>query len=85
MSQSLKACVQRGKEFGVTLRPHRYADGCYVASLSRFERDYVRVDTTEKLIDLWRQGYKIRMSAPDSEHHRSPSLIAPGAIELSVA
>lgn len=84
MSQSIKACVQRGKEIGVTLWPHRYADGCYVASLSRFERDYVRVDTLDKLIDLWRQGYKIRMSASDSDYHRYPSLIAPGAIELTI-
>jgi hypothetical protein len=85
MAQTLKAFVQRGKEVGVTQTPHRYADGCYVASPSRFERDYVRVDTLEKLIGLWQRGYKIRMSAPDSEHHRSPSLIASGAIDLSFA
>jgi hypothetical protein len=85
MAQTLKAFVQRGKEVDVTLMPHRYADGCYVASQSRFEQDYVRVDTIEKLIDLWKQGYKIRMSDPESKHHRSPSLIASGAIELSLA
>lgn len=82
MKQTLNAVVQRGKEFGVVLLPHRYADCSYVASKSRYEGDYIRVTTIEALIDLWKQGYKIRMSAPDSDHHRSPSLIAPSAIEL---
>lgn len=82
MKHTLKAVVQRGKEFGVDLLPHRYADGTYVASQSRYERDYVRVTAIDELIALWKQGYKIRMSAPNSEHHRSPSLIAAGAIEL---
>lgn len=82
MKQTLNAVVQRGKEFGAVLQPHRYADGSYVASKSRYERDYIRVTTIEALIDLWKQGYKIRMSPPDSEHHRLASLIVPGAIEL---
>lgn len=85
MAQTLKAFVQRGKEVGVALLPHRYGDGSYVVSKSRYEEDYVRVDAIENLIDLWKQGYKIRMSAPDSDHHRSPSLIAPGSIELVAA
>lgn len=85
MSKTLKAHVHRGKEAGITLQPHRYADGTYVASKTRFERDYLRVGSLEQLIGLWQQGYKIRMSAPQSAHHRSPSLITPTAIELASA
>ena len=85
MAQTLTARVQRGREIGTILRPHRYSDGCYVASRSRYEVDYVRVGSLERLIALWKQGYKIRMSAPESEQHRSPSLIAPGAIESAAA
>lgn len=82
MKKTLHAVVKRGKERGVALRPHRYADGTYVGSPSRFERDYIRVSSLEELIGLWKQGYKIRMGAPNSEQHRSPSLIAASAIEL---
>lgn len=82
MAQTLKARVQRGKEIGIELWPHRYSGGYYVASHERFERDYLRVESIEELIDHWKQGYKIRMSAPNSQHHQSPSLIAPDSIEL---
>lgn len=82
MTQTLHATVQRGKEFGLLLTPHRYADGCYVASHERFERAYRRVTQLSELIALYRQGYKIRMSAPASRHHKSPSLIATASIEL---
>lgn len=85
MSKTLQACVQRGKEVGIALQPHRYADGTYVASKTRFERDYLHVHNLGQLIELWQQGYKIRMSAPRSEHHRSPSLISPASIELVAA
>lgn len=55
--------------------PHRHSDGMYVASATRFEVDYMRVETTEELTALLQQGYSIRMSsrAPKT----SPSLISP--------
>lgn len=83
MPNTLEAHVQRGKEAGIALRPHRYADGTYVASETRFKRDYLHVGSLDQLIELWRQGYRIRMSAPQSAHHRSPSLIASASIRLA--
>lgn len=83
MPNTLEAHVQRGKETGIALRPHRYADGTYVASETRFKRDYLHVGSLNRLLELWRQGYKIRMSAPQSAHHRAPSLIAPTSIKLA--
>ena len=83
MPNTLEAHVQRGKEAGITLQPHRYADSTYVASQTRFQRDYLRVGSLDRLLELWRQGYKIRMSTPQSAHHRAPSLIAPTSIKLA--
>lgn len=85
MTHTLFTSVNRGKEIGVTLNPHRYEDGNYVASHERFETDYVRVPSLAELITLWERGYKIRMSAKDSNYHRSPSLIAPESISLAYA
>jgi hypothetical protein len=75
------AVVARGKEVGVVLRPHRGKDGRYIASLTRFAKDYIRVDRYEDLHDWLREGYRIRMSNADSIHHRAPSLISPGSIQ----
>jgi hypothetical protein len=80
MEDDLKFTVSRGKEVGVVLTPHRHEDGKYVASMTRFQVDYVRVETVRELRILAKQGFSIRMSNPDSENHRSPSLIAPASL-----
>ena len=79
-----KNIVTRGSEPGVVLSPHRHEDGKYVASLTRFEADYIRVETIRELKILAENGFSIRMSNADSQNHRSPSLISPGSIEWSV-
>jgi len=81
MTETLYAITSRGRERGIRLQPHRYADGSYVASDSRFSRDYVRVTTLNEIVSLWLGGSSIRMSAPDSRFHRSPSLITAVSIE----
>jgi hypothetical protein len=81
-SQILQAIVKRGKAHGATLRPHRYADGSYVASRSRYERNYIRVSSLSELIQLWQQGFKVRMSATLEDKRLTPTLIAAEAIEL---
>jgi len=68
--------VNRGDEVRVVLTPHRYGDGKYVASMSRFEKDYVRVETLRELRILAEHGFRIRMSNGNSTKHRAPSLIA---------
>lgn len=75
--------VDRGKERGMVLTPHKFEDGKYVASLTRFKRDYVKVDKVEELIPLMRKGYGIRMSNQDGDNHRSPSLIRPQGIKIA--
>ncbi|EDM64878.1 hypothetical protein PE36_12277, partial [Moritella sp. PE36] len=47
-----------------SLYPHKHKDGMYVASHSRYEVDYVRVETVEQLQALVEVGYGARMSNP---------------------
>lgn len=78
-----KNVVIRGAEPGVVLTPHKHDDGKYVASLTRFEDDYIRVETVRELKILADNGFSVRMSNPDTKNHRSPSLIIPSSIEWS--
>ncbi len=74
--------VSRGAEKGVVLIPHLHEDGMYVASITRFEDDYVRVGSIRELCILAKQGVSVRMSNAASESHRAPSLIVPASIKL---
>lgn len=79
--KKLQYVVKRGSAVGTVLRPHRHADGTYVVSMTRFERDYIRVASEDDLAEWVDRGYRVRMSNPDVASHRSPSLIAPASIE----
>lgn len=72
--------VQRGKAKGTILYPHVHADGRYVVSPSRFEKDYIRVQSLGEVIEYLHRGYSLRMSNETEPNHRSPSLIAPASI-----
>ena len=74
--------VTRGREKGVVLTPHRGEDGKYVASRTRFKKDYVKVERVKDLIPLMQKGYGVRMSNQDSDNHRMPSLIQPQGIKI---
>lgn len=81
--QALISTVQRGAAVGTILRPHKFVDGCYVASPTRFEKDYIRVPTLDLLIDLWKRGYSVRMSTAQGQAPgRQPSLIKASSIRL---
>jgi hypothetical protein len=73
---ALEFVVRRGDEIGTVLKPHLYEDGKYIASMTRFEKDYVRVETLRELRILALHGFRIRMSAANNRKHRSPSLIS---------
>jgi hypothetical protein len=53
--------------------PKQYPDGKYVASSSKFEVDYIRVDTIDELASLVRSGLSARMWS--SKLNLAPSLI----------
>ncbi len=76
--------VSRGDEPGAVLTPHLHEDGKYVASMTRFEKDYVRVESIRELGILAKHGFSIRMSGPSSAKHRAPSLISPGSLQVAV-
>ena len=78
--QKLYSVVKRGKAIGTELTPHCHADGKFVVSRTRFEKDYIRVEKEEDLPDWIKQGYKVRMSSLVVKNHKSPSLIVPDSI-----
>jgi len=74
----LRSIVKRGKATGTVLTPHRHADGNFVVSKTRFEKDYIRVANEGDLPQWLTKGYRIRMSNPGASP--APSLIAPASI-----
>lgn len=81
---NLHAFVARGPNAGVILHAHLHADGTYVVSKTRFEKDYVRVEEPAKLLPWLERGYRLRMSNRDMGV-TAPSLIHPKAIYRPVA
>jgi len=77
----LRAVVKRGKAAGTVLYPHLHRDGCYVVSLSRYEKDYIRVRSVDEVKEYLGRGYSLRMSNQNEANHRSASLIAAGSID----
>ena len=77
MAQTFAATVKRGHAVGTRLAPHKHKDGTYVASRTRFERDYLRVDSLDALVEHWRAGYGIRMSTGPGG---VPSLVSAASI-----
>lgn len=80
VSTALHAIVRRGKAAGTILTPHIHADGCYVVSASRYEKDYIRIRSIDEVKEYLGRGYSLRMSNQDEANHRAPSLIAPASI-----
>lgn len=76
----MKAKIARGAHKGQPLSPHRYADGSYVVSPTRFEADYVRVSSLDEAKRHVEAGYSLRMSNPAVRP--APSLISPRSITL---
>jgi len=78
----LLAKVSWGEYKDTPLYPHKNKeDNRYIASLSRFEEDYVRVDTLDELATLVRSGYGARMSNDDIRN--APSLKVSSKISIS--
>lgn len=71
--------IARGPSKGTILVPHRYANGSYAVSPTRFERDYQFVSSLEEVVEHLGSGLKLRMSP---ERGGAPSLIAPSSIEV---
>lgn len=76
----LVAYKSSGAQKGAVMKPHKYKNGMYVASKSRFSSDYIYVESIDELASLLAIGYKIRMSIPDVKN--VPSLIKPDSIRV---
>lgn len=75
----IHAFVARGQHAGKLLYPHCHKDGAYIVSMTRFERDYVRVRDLDEILSWLERGYRLRMSNPLAGV-TAPSLIEPRAI-----
>lgn len=76
----LSYVVARGDGAGARLTPHLHEDGKYVASMTRFEKDYIRVESIRELGILVEHGFSVRMSDVGT----APSLIKPGSLQVSL-
>ena len=78
----MRAQVSRGAEQGNWLYPHKYKDGMFVVSKTRFECDYIRVASEQEAKEMVKKGYRLRMSNMEIPSLKTPSLIHPGRIEF---
>lgn len=76
MSVKLTYTPRAGKNANKEYTPHRYSEGYYVVSETRFARDYVKVKTLNEVYACYKKGFKVRMSYCGG----TPSLISPGSI-----
>lgn len=80
----LHAFVARGPKTGTLLYPHKHRDGSYVVSMTRFDKDYIKVANSTDLLNWLEKGYRLRMSNKVAGVV-SPSLIKPSKIYRPVA
>jgi hypothetical protein len=59
---NIHAFVASGLDLGAIIYPHRYSDGRFVVSMTRFKKDYIYVDSPSELLDWLEKGYRLRMS-----------------------
>jgi hypothetical protein len=79
MTVKINYMPSRGKSVGSTFTPHRYNDGKYVVSKTRFKIDQVRLEKYSDILAYLDRGYKVRMS--DAVMRRTPSLIGKESID----
>lgn len=79
----LHAFVARGPKAGMILYPHLHADGHYVVSMTRFEKDYLRIQDLGELLSWLRRGYRLRRSNK-AAGVPAPSLVGPRSIYCPV-
>ncbi len=81
-AEDIWAVSSRGRRKGVILVPHRNQRGkhagAYIASMTRFEADYVPVRDPDRLKEYAARGYGIRMSPKGATG--AASLIMPESI-----
>jgi hypothetical protein len=82
MSLRITYLPKRGELAGSTFTPHRYSDGQYVVSKTRFKDDQVRLERIEGIPAYLDRGYKLRMSDPVMR--TTPSLIGKDSIDINL-
>ncbi|GAA4650992.1 hypothetical protein GCM10023116_32750 [Kistimonas scapharcae] len=77
----IRYIITRGKKAGTVCEPHKTQAGKFVVSKTRFQEDYIYVDTYEEILDHLKKGFKVRVS--DVNTKRSPSLVAYDSLTIT--
>lgn len=72
--------IQYTAKTGAVYVPHKYADGTYVVSKTRFKTDQISVNSYEEIKCYLDKGYKVRVSDPATR--KSPSLVNPASLMI---
>lgn len=65
--------MKSGKNAGAIHTPHKYDDGTFVVSKTRYEKDYIHVASLVEVSAYLDKGYRVRVSNPTTR--KSPSLV----------
>lgn len=76
----LQCRVSRGINQGKILTPHKFKDGHYVVSKTRYKSNQINVSSLNEVYEFLKQGYGVRMG--NAEHKISPSLIISDSIQV---
>jgi len=78
----ITAKVNRGAHAGAILTPHEHArnEGMYAVSETKYESDYIYLETLEEVARHIEAGFSVRMSRDGSKV--PPSLIVPAKIKV---
>ena len=76
----LQCRASRGKNQGIILTPHKYKDGHYVVSKTRYKSNQINVSSLHEVYEFFKKGYGVRMG--NAEYKVSPSLITPDSIKI---
>ncbi len=71
-----------GNHAGRIFKPHKFKDGLYVVSKTRFIKDYRYVKTYEEIVKYLDSGYKLRVS--DAVTKNSPCLVRKVSLIIKV-
>lgn len=73
--------IERGSNRGAVCTPHRYPDGSFAVSPTRFQKDQVSVWSLEEVAAKLHAGYHVRVSNRDLK--TGPSLVGLGSLRIS--
>ncbi|CAK1752108.1 hypothetical protein VCRA2114E365_40163 [Vibrio crassostreae] len=73
--------TKSGKNADAIQKPHKHENGKYVVSKTKFEKDYLYVESYEEIEQYLNKGYKLRVSCTMPK--TAPSLVSPKSLTIT--